>query len=78
MFTAALRTYVPGIMCLCACVGRGSEGLLWQHEVNQHSVHAAFHYKLSQTAEDYSTAQIYDVPRVYGDEKKTVVCSCME
>ncbi len=68
-----------GLCVLCACVGRGSEGLLWQHEVNQHSVHAAFHYKLSQTAEDYSLAQIYDVPRAYGEEKESpVVCSCME
>lgn len=39
-------TYVAGIMSQCGWLGRGSEGLLWQREVNQHSVHAAFHYKL--------------------------------
>lgn len=44
MFTAAACTYVAGIMCLRGRVGRGSKGLLWQYEVNQHSVHASFHY----------------------------------
>lgn len=37
--------------------GGGREGLLWQHEVNQHSVHVAFHYKLCQTAEEYGSAK---------------------
>lgn len=57
MFTAACAHMSWG---LCSRVGRGRKGLLWQHEVNQHSVHVAFHYKLCQTAEEYSSAQIYN------------------
>lgn len=35
-------------------------GVQWQHEVNQHSLHMAFHSKLSQTAEDDGLAPTDD------------------
>lgn len=47
-------------MSIVQAWGEGGEGLLWQYEVNQHSVHAAFRYTLGQTAEDYSMSHIYD------------------
>lgn len=74
----SLCTYVLG---LCSRVGRGRGGLLWQHEVNQHSVHVAFHYELGQTAEDYSSAQIYNNRQTSPESavtKTPAVCSCME
>lgn len=37
--------------------GGAERGVLWQHEVNQHSLHIALHHKLSQSAEDYGLAQ---------------------
>ena len=58
MFTAALRTYVVGITSVCEWLGRGSEGLLWRREVNQHYV-----------LEENSAAQIYSHRQTCAESK---------